>query len=117
MSRNIESSHQVENHNSNIVVGEIVVATLGSFAIASIFAVSIYAIFKRSAKNRVQRLNRHKQLKVPCENCKFFDPNLYLKCAVNPSIVMTKEADDCSDYLYEEIHKDKASNQLDCYPD
>ncbi|BAY28723.1 hypothetical protein NIES2107_05550 [Nostoc carneum NIES-2107] len=37
--------------------------------------------------------------KVPCKNCKFYSNNHYLKCAVNPSLVMTEEAKDCSEYL------------------
>ena len=36
--------------------------------------------------------------KVPCNNCIFFSDNLYLKCAVQPSIVLTNKAMKCSDY-------------------
>lgn len=36
--------------------------------------------------------------KVPCKNCQFFSNNRYVKCAVQPSIVMTEQAKDCSDY-------------------
>ncbi len=36
---------------------------------------------------------------VPCLKCQFFDRNDYLNCAVCPSIVLTKQAFDCSDYL------------------
>ncbi|MDF2386491.1 hypothetical protein JMG10_33815 [Nostoc ellipsosporum NOK] len=36
--------------------------------------------------------------KVPCKNCQFYSNNNYLKCAVQPSIVMTEEAKDCSEY-------------------
>ncbi|MBD2680546.1 MULTISPECIES: hypothetical protein [Nostoc] len=34
----------------------------------------------------------------PCKKCQFFKNNYYLKCAVNPSIALTKEALNCSDY-------------------
>ncbi|MEH2294583.1 hypothetical protein [Nostoc sp.] len=34
----------------------------------------------------------------PCKNCQFFNNNHYLKCAVNPANVLTKEALNCSDY-------------------
>ncbi|WP_414527766.1 hypothetical protein [Nodularia chucula] len=37
--------------------------------------------------------------KVPCKNCRFYSNNHYLKCAVQPSIVMSEEAKDCSEYL------------------
>ncbi|CEJ44258.1 hypothetical protein [Umezakia ovalisporum] len=36
--------------------------------------------------------------KVPCKNCRFYSNNHYLKCAVQPSIVLTEEAKDCSEY-------------------
>jgi hypothetical protein len=36
--------------------------------------------------------------KVPCKNCQFYSNNNYLKCAVKPDVVMTKEAKDCSEY-------------------
>ncbi|WP_016950570.1 hypothetical protein [Anabaena sp. PCC 7108] len=36
--------------------------------------------------------------KVPCKNCKFFSNNHYLKCAVQPDIVLTEEAIHCSEY-------------------
>ncbi|MBD2213525.1 hypothetical protein H6G27_27160 [Nostoc linckia FACHB-104] len=37
--------------------------------------------------------------KVPCKNCKYYSSNHYLKCAVNPSLVMTEEAKECAEYL------------------
>lgn len=36
--------------------------------------------------------------KVPCKNCRFYSNNHYLKCAVQPSLVLTEEAQDCSEY-------------------
>ncbi|HLP88113.1 MAG TPA: hypothetical protein VK184_05840 [Nostocaceae cyanobacterium] len=36
--------------------------------------------------------------KVPCKNCKYFSNNHYLKCAVQPHLVMTEEAINCSEY-------------------
>lgn len=36
--------------------------------------------------------------KVPCNNCQFFSSNAFLKCAVQPSIVLTEQANNCSDY-------------------
>lgn len=33
-----------------------------------------------------------------CRSCTFFDKNLYLKCAVHPNTVLTKEAMHCPDY-------------------
>lgn len=39
---------------------------------------------------------------VPCENCRFFSNNPYLKCTVHPSIVLTKEAIHCPDYRFKD---------------
>jgi hypothetical protein len=36
---------------------------------------------------------------LPCKNCQFYSHNHYLKCAVEPCIVMTEEAKNCSEYL------------------
>ena len=36
--------------------------------------------------------------KVPCKNCRFYSNNHYLKCAVQPSLVLTEEAKDCPEY-------------------
>jgi hypothetical protein len=46
--------------------------------------------------DRVPFLTRLNQ--VPCMNCHFFTMNPYLKCAVNPATVLTKQAIDCPDY-------------------
>ena len=35
---------------------------------------------------------------IPCRNCKFFAQNQYLNCAVRPFTVLTKQAQNCSDY-------------------
>lgn len=46
--------------------------------------------------HQVHRLNSlHK---LPCQKCRFFSNNNYLKCTVHPSTVLTKEAINCRDY-------------------
>lgn len=63
------------------------------FAFLFIAGVVTFHKFKR------HQLNRSKQLvKTPCHNCRFFSDNRYLKCAVQPDIVLTKASIDCSDY-------------------
>ncbi len=39
---------------------------------------------------------------VPCKNCRFFTNSPYLKCAVHPSIALTKQAVNCSDYWHQD---------------
>ncbi|MBU7584369.1 MAG: hypothetical protein KAF91_15880 [Nostoc sp. TH1S01] len=45
---------------------------------------------------------------VPCKNCRFYSNNHYLKCAVQPSIVLTDEAKNCSEFC---AKKDKLSEK------
>ncbi|MBD2663795.1 hypothetical protein B6N60_01310 [Richelia sinica FACHB-800] len=42
--------------------------------------------------------------KVPCKNCQFFCNNNYLKCAVNPHIVLTEEAINCPEYSPKKVN-------------
>ena len=35
---------------------------------------------------------------IPCKNCHFFSHNQHLRCTVQPSLVLTEQAFDCSDY-------------------
>ena len=47
---------------------------------------------------------RHKMLsikhshQVPCKNCRFFQNNPYLQCAVHPDTALTPQAIHCSDF-------------------
>lgn len=48
--------------------------------------------------------------KLPCQQCRFYINNPYLKCAVRPMVAMTKQAIDCSDYQIQpsqETHQHK----------
>jgi hypothetical protein len=47
---------------------------------------------------------------LPCKKCKFYANNHYLKCAVNPEIVMTEEAKDCCEYSPEKDNRFSAKN-------
>jgi hypothetical protein len=46
-----------------------------------------------------KRLSINYPQQIPCKTCRFFTNNHYLKCAVNPSTALTKQAFNCSDYL------------------
>ncbi len=72
---------------------------------AAIFFIIIWAIaafivplnVRKFPQNRKVISNRFQQ--VPCRKCQFFDGNHFLNCAVRPSIALTKQALNCSDYL------------------
>jgi len=40
-----------------------------------------------------------------CRSCRFYASNLYLKCAVHPSIVLTRQANKCLDYRHKQKQK------------
>ena len=52
----------------------------------------------------IRKFSRHGKVaifslqQVPCKKCQFFVDNNYLRCAVHPSIVLTKQSLNCSDY-------------------
>lgn len=52
---------------------------------------------RKSPQNAKLPITRFQE--IPCCNCQFFQENHYLNCAVQPSIVLTKQALNCSDYL------------------
>ncbi|WP_009632541.1 hypothetical protein [Synechocystis sp. PCC 7509] len=71
------------------------------------FAVCWVAIFFMLSKRvRFARKEIAVNIKVlhqiPCKNCKFYSSDPHLKCAVNPSTVLTEKAIDCSDYTAKE---------------
>jgi hypothetical protein len=50
-------------------------------------------------KSNRKEMNQAKQLgQLPCKKCQFFNNNPYIKCAVNPHLALTQEAESCSDY-------------------
>jgi hypothetical protein len=72
---------------------------LGSLALVMGWAV---IFFKVSKSGTVARDDIFVKLKLlhgfPCRNCQFFSNTAYLKCAVNPSLVLSAKAIDCPDY-------------------
>lgn len=67
-----------------------------SFLIVSAISVAIYAVLPK----RVQPHSFSLKLppKAPCQHCRYFSQNPYLKCTLHPSTVLTKQAIDCLDY-------------------
>lgn len=51
---------------------------------------------RKASEERFPKIRIHR--KNPCSKCRYFNDNAYLKCAVQPEKVMTKEAKDCQDY-------------------
>jgi hypothetical protein len=87
-----------ETQHDGISAPEVLVF-LGPFCFIISWAVLFFMLSKigRGATNEIL-LNMKPLKQVPCKNCRFFCNNAYLKCAVQPSLVLTPKAIDCSDY-------------------
>ncbi len=68
---------------------------LCSMVFLAVFILMLPDVWKL-ARTKIANLNRFHQ--VPCRNCRFFTNNHNLWCAVHPSIALTKQALNCSDY-------------------
>lgn len=71
-------------------------AMVGSTAILLAMATAIAACI--SAKKRQPAAKIQPDSALKCQSCKYFERNLYLSCALHPSLVMTEQAVDCLDY-------------------
>lgn len=64
-----------------------------------LWAIAVFLFVSNTRKflqNR--RLTIHHCQQFPCWNCRYFQDNHYLNCAVHPSIVLTKHAFNCPDF-------------------
>lgn len=77
--------------------------------IVSMIILWLVKILHQLEKLNTKGLSILPNAQVPCRSCRFFNQNEYLRCAVNPCAVMTKQATNCSDYC----HKYEAYFQAD----
>jgi hypothetical protein len=73
-----------------------------SLVVISAIAASIYAHLPKT----IQRSFSFKwHSKVPCHRCHYFNDNPYIRCALHPRAVVTKQAVDCQDYRPNRVAK------------
>jgi hypothetical protein len=53
------------------------------------------SVLQRSGQSLMNAKQKHL---IPCNKCRYFSSNAYIRCAVHPSKAMTPEAIECSDY-------------------
>jgi hypothetical protein len=70
-------------------------SVVSSISILGAIAFSICACI---SKERQQVYTVKPGDKIICPGCEYFNSNLYLKCAIHPSTVLTEQAIDCADY-------------------
>lgn len=75
--------------------GALFFTPLCSMMFLAFFILKLLDVWK-IARAKITTLNCFHQL--PCRNCRFFTNNHHLYCTVHPSIVLTEQALDCSDY-------------------
>ena len=96
-----EIVHEKDTTEASNSLDLIAIATIALIGI-SIYLVRLGAA--RSLRSRFPKTstNFSKAFKdstqTNCTNCRFFDSNSYLKCAVHPSKVLKKSARECLDY-------------------
>lgn len=94
-----QTSHSEEGNVYGVTLPQIAISVGGSlgFIVAWIVFFLMLSKLRTVVDNKivfkVNSLN-----KLPCQNCEYFCSNNYLKCAVQPSMVMTEAAKNCPDY-------------------
>lgn len=88
--------------NSHLVPGPIV--TLG----IPTAVLGIALVIRLVALRKLHRQLLTRRAASPCKNCRFFQNNTCLNCAVHPTRVLTEAAYDCPDYS---PTKDRASSE------
>ncbi|MUG98366.1 hypothetical protein F7734_41105 [Scytonema sp. UIC 10036] len=86
---------QIENTNYVVLVLAPICFMVVWFSVVFIVSISCKFI---ATQNKNKTVTSNVLQHVPCEKCLYFNNNYLLKCAVHPSIALTKEALNCSDY-------------------
>lgn len=96
----IEEKPQLRQPNEKIEVVNPAEYTGVVLPIYFAIAAGVLIVFQLSRKREQSLVNDFltRLQRVPCMNCHFYTMNPHLKCAVNPSVVLTKQAIDCPDY-------------------
>lgn len=69
-------------------------------------------IFKKEQNGQLPILD-NPQSNLPCHKCVYFSQNHYLKCAVQPSIVLTEESMNCSDFCPQNLKDGENKEQVE----
>ncbi|WP_017651428.1 hypothetical protein [Fortiea contorta] len=88
--------HQGKQEGLTIPVVAVYLSPLGFMFVWVVFFLILQKI--RNMIENKMTFTMKTSHKVPCKNCKYYANNHYIKCAVQPSIVLTEAAQDCSEY-------------------
>ncbi|MBV6625970.1 MAG: hypothetical protein KI793_24070 [Rivularia sp. (in: Bacteria)] len=86
----------------NVDTNEITAVQIGLAVIPVVFVITLAFLFFKQLKYRkelyTQAVNLKRLSSIPCYKCQFFSNNQQLPCAVQPALVLSEEAFNCSDY-------------------
>jgi hypothetical protein len=71
---------------------------LGLGASTGLFMISCGAMMRGNREEAERQKKLKPDVNCPCYKCKYYSWSDALPCAVNPSIVLTKEANNCQDW-------------------
>ena len=91
----LPSQRRMDNLDASLLAQPVSWGVIVSLVILSTIGVLIYAgIFSRKQHSFRVKLPS----KISCSHCRYFNDNHFLKCALHPVTVQTKQAVDCKDY-------------------
>ncbi|MDZ7958581.1 MAG: hypothetical protein RMY34_11995 [Aulosira sp. DedQUE10] len=94
----MEATHnEPKTKDKDIPALVVFLAPICFMIVGAVFLLIISNIIKIT-HNKNEILNIEYLKEHRCKNCRFFNENNYIKCAVHPSVALTKQALDCSDY-------------------
>lgn len=96
----------------DLSIRDVTTSVGGAIGLVTFWAVFLVSLSKlvTNARNYKLVLPTNPMSKVPCRNCQYFSNNHYLSCAVQPDIVMSERAMNCSDYCPKKGSGEKMKN-------
>ncbi|MEA5571093.1 hypothetical protein [Calothrix sp. UHCC 0171] len=92
------NSHQIKLQNTTIALA----GNLIAFILFWVGFLAIVSKMRVSLQNRKTSTTQATDINLPCSQCQYFSHNHHLRCAVNPSTVLTEAATNCADYCSRE---------------
>lgn len=88
----------VPNSSEDTSLQEGISAGAGILLLIGVFLMLRRASFRRKAEGSTRNALENNRSPIPCQDCRYFHPNTFLPCAVNPALALRKEAADCTDF-------------------
>ena len=93
----------IESNVTNARIEELSVATPSLFIWTAFIAMTIWIVLEIIRELVTVKIDGKLIFSFTpkkCRSCRYYAKNPYLRCALHPSIVLTKQADNCLDYCH-----------------